>query len=542
MGRYGPCTLYILALLFVGLGYVSILPPFEGFDESAHYTGLRQVADVGTLPLRGRSFLPQDVAEYRGPVAYGSGVPPFDTGLVYKKFFADPGNAEMYRDIYRTPRRRPPYVESGYANWEAQHPPFYYVLLAPVLKATDGLSFVGEILVLRLTSFLLAMGGVALALLATRRTASAAGEVNSGAFTGFLIYPLVLPMFFFEFARMGNDSLCLLLTGASAFLMARLLRNESDISTSAALGPVLAIGLMTKALFIPIAGALLLFLLARLIAVYDDITQRRRRLRNLALIASPALVIGGAWYVYNLLTFGEWSGGNEALRLANSGGLSAALHQHFSISALARGLVGAVATWSWAGSWSLTRVNPLLQVPVLLTLLWVAVAFLMEIRKRPWTDPVWLPVYLCVVFSAGMLWHMMMSIALDGNPSTLGSYLHLLMPWTAPACGIGACAIARHSRQRRLLFGLLSYCVVFHAVALWAHFALFTGCAWKGDDKYFVFPDRTYCMDQLPALLDRLTVIGWPWLAVASIVGTAACGLGLIVYARRLTTSPAAGP
>ena len=44
---------YLLALLFMGLAYLAILPPFEGFDETAHYSSIRQIADTATIPLYG---------------------------------------------------------------------------------------------------------------------------------------------------------------------------------------------------------------------------------------------------------------------------------------------------------------------------------------------------------------------------------------------------------------------------------------------------------------------------------------------------------
>ena len=43
---------------------------------------------------------------------------------------------------------------------------------------------------------------------------------------GFALYHAMLPMFFPEFARLGNDSLCLLLAGASAFSLVRALRPD----------------------------------------------------------------------------------------------------------------------------------------------------------------------------------------------------------------------------------------------------------------------------------------------------------------------------
>ena len=40
----------LLASLLIGLAHVAGLPPFEGIDETAHYSYIEQIAKTGTLP------------------------------------------------------------------------------------------------------------------------------------------------------------------------------------------------------------------------------------------------------------------------------------------------------------------------------------------------------------------------------------------------------------------------------------------------------------------------------------------------------------
>ena len=47
----------LAAVLLVGIGYLSILPPFEGFDEYVHYSSVRQVADTRTVPILAGALL-----------------------------------------------------------------------------------------------------------------------------------------------------------------------------------------------------------------------------------------------------------------------------------------------------------------------------------------------------------------------------------------------------------------------------------------------------------------------------------------------------
>jgi hypothetical protein len=516
---------YVLCLFFIGVGYIAITPPFEPFDESAHYAAIRQVADTRTLPLRGQSFLPRDIANYQGPVAYGTLHPPFDRGLVPTKFFSDPSRVTRYKELYRAPTRRL-FVPSHTPNWQAQHPPLYYIVMAPLLKLTHGFSFVGEILVLRLVSLVMALAGVILAHRAVR---------GNGLHAGFAVYPLLLPMFFPAFARVGNDSLCLLLAGVLAVCLARSFEAPQEIRWPIGGGVALGLGLATKALFLPIAAAVFVFLIYR--AVRCEQSPRPVLFRHLIAMAVPALALGAPWYVHHYLHFGVWSGGNEALRLAQAGGLAAAMKTGFAAGEVLRGVVVAVVTWIWAGSWSLARLHPLLYLPPIVLLAGVLAAFIAAIRKRPLTDPAWLCVLLLGVFGAGLLWHMVISVALDGTAATMGTYLHLLLPWVAPAFGIGVAWTIRGARHAAVMRALLVYAVVFHVIALWCQFALFTGCAWKGADKSYAFPGHSYCLDQVPLLVTRLGVIGWPWLALAGFTAGIICA-AWIAARRPLSGTP----
>ena len=61
-----PITLAIcclLAILMTGLGYLGLTPIYEGFDENAHYSSVRQVALTGTVPLYGESFLDRYITD-----------------------------------------------------------------------------------------------------------------------------------------------------------------------------------------------------------------------------------------------------------------------------------------------------------------------------------------------------------------------------------------------------------------------------------------------------------------------------------------------
>jgi hypothetical protein len=517
--------LYLLTLLFMGLGYLAILPAFEGFDETAHYSSIRQIADMRTIPIYGASFLDQEAADYQGPSPYNSGMPPFDQGMTYSKFFAQSDLVEHYLSAYRQSSAPSLFLPSQAQNWQAQHPPLYYMLLAPLEKATESFSFVTRVFLLRLASFLIALGGVALGLLAIRQ--SGATLKTDPSIVGFMLYPLVLPMFFPEFTRIGNDSLCIFLVGAIAFLLSKWLKDENNNRLSLVLGVALGLGLLTKAFFIPIMVALGAFLLVRMF-LDKRATMRSTHWKNLTLIFLPALLIGSGWYAYKFMAFGNLIGSADAIALANKGGLLANLKQNFSSYAVVRGLVVTFVSYSWAGTWSLTRLPALLQAPLLVLAVWSFGAFAQQLKRRPLTDIAWLPVWLFGMFGGGFLYHAIIGVALSGNGQTPGWYLHILMPWVAPALGIGLYPLLQNPRTKPFLIGLLIYAVLFQIMAIWSQFALFTGCATKGDDKSYTFSGHSFCLDKAHTLTERLSVLGWPVLAAVGFIGGLICVLSLV--------------
>ena len=131
--------------------------------------------------------------------------------------------------------------------------------MAPLYRLAHGLGWVDHLLALRLASWALAFAGFALGVAATARAAIRPGAARAGIgpWTAPIMaaWPFLFPQFFPQFARLGNDSLCLLLVGATWALLLRLLQGEGRWASAAALGVVLGLGLLTKAFFLPSARA-----------------------------------------------------------------------------------------------------------------------------------------------------------------------------------------------------------------------------------------------------------------------------------------------
>src|SRR5258706_9347009 len=237
--------LLLLAVALTGIAHVAFLPPFEGFGETNHFSYIQQLADTGHLPGFGMDKASLDIDRYQGPIHY-SASPPYDRvgGLTYRSFF----NGTSLPSL--TPENGFAYEPGRIVNGEAQHPPLYYLALVPFYLLAKGWSWPGMFLLLRLVSWSIAFAGFAIGALVTQRS------LLSLKFSPRLCllvpaWPFLFPQFFPEMARLGNDSLCLLLMGIGWYLCLRIL-NQRLVTGALSLGIVLRLGLLTKTFFLPI--------------------------------------------------------------------------------------------------------------------------------------------------------------------------------------------------------------------------------------------------------------------------------------------------
>nr|WP_319493600.1 hypothetical protein [uncultured Desulfobacter sp.] len=517
---------YLALLLFVGVGIISVIPPWEGFDETAHYSSMKQIADTRTLPLFGKAKLDMAVENYTGPMPYSSLSPPFDTGLVYNKFFKNPQKRAAYLKEYHGHEAMPIFLQGNTKNWQAQHPPLYYVIMALFVKQTEGMSLVRQMFILRTVSYLMALGGVGFGLVAFRNREIPLKQ--DLAVWGFMIYPLILPMFFFEFARIGNDALCLLLVGLLTWCLKYAWEPFSQHRYVLASGFVLGIGLLTKAFFFPIGVGLAVWM--GLYLVHDRGLSKEQKFALLfrgSVILALGLLVGGGWYFYKLMAFGDFIGGNDSLRLAAKGGLLANIKNHASFFSFARGVIVIFVTYVWAGSWSLVRFPIYFYLPQLALAASLLVAYSWHMKKRcpSFKEQSWLTVWMFFTFGAGLVYHVLQCAALNGNGNTPGWYLHILMPWVAPALGIGVKELARYRLTQLWLKTMSVYAFFFVAIAMWAQFAMFMGCAVKAPSKVYLFTEPWWCVQDIPVLFENLAVTGFPYILIAAYIG----GLGSLV-------------
>jgi hypothetical protein len=454
--------LLLLATALLGFAHAALLPPWEGFDETAHWSYIQQLNDTGHGPVYGRDGLSDDFAAYSGPMPYGY-TPPFEkTGSATYRSWREAGAPRLIGGPTR-------YRSSAETNWQAQHPPLYYLAMVPAYRLTHTMGWRDNFLALRLASFALAWLGLALGVIGTVRLM---GE-RTGPWLGPIMaaWPFLFPQFFPEFARLGNDSLCLLLVSASWLLTVRLLAGQGRWVSALGLGAVLGLGLLTKAFFLPIGAGVGLILLIRW-ALKD---RSAAFLGQVVAAGALALAIGGWWYVGKALQTGSAIGSDEFVRLGQAGGLGE-LARGFSATELARGAGVLVGSFVWAGSFSSARLPEILLLPLVALLAVVAFDYL---RSLPRGDLIaWTPVAMTAPVLAGLVYHVFVWMAGTGA-TTPGWYIHIL------AAPVGF-AVALGWTRPRLLTALTAMTALYTAAAWAFQLSMFSGCAAKlGADKHY---------------------------------------------------------
>jgi 4-amino-4-deoxy-L-arabinose transferase-like glycosyltransferase len=506
----------LLASLLIGLAHVAGLPPFEGFDETAHYSYIGQIAKTGTAPRFGDKI--RKDAQNVGDAYPKRGR---DQTLRFRNLFAaDAEIIERMRRIVKTPRNPPPIGEPGdWANWEAQHPPLYYALLTPAYLLSERWSLVGQLALLRGLSYIAAWLSLCLAVFVAAKMFSRS-RTGPAMIIAPALWPFVFPGWFPEMARLGNDSLIALLVACAVAVVA--LAPIKRWSTWFLLGVICGLGTLTKGTFLPFLAAITMLLL------YRTWRQDARPSQFLGFVVT-VLAVAGWWHVQRALETGMLFPMDDALALKETGGLIAGLTKHFSIEALARVIPTAGLGFLWSGTWS--RFMPPLAtlVPLVAMLLLIGCTYLYGLRShRMRMHPLVQITVLTLGFWALAISYPTLVFMARGWGSYYGYYLHSLAPALAPIIGIAILAVAPHPLARTASGLLLAYSVVFLFGATFMQFLYFAGCGSNGSTR-FDFASAGTCWNDWQRLAFNLDVLAYPqaalWLAAG---GAVALGWGAL--------------
>jgi len=505
--------IYFSLLLSGGCFYIFITPVFENFDELAHFSAIKQIS-YQKIVNNEDSFMDIIYDDNYWPRSYSSGNPPYDNSLVYYKFFQNENLVNQnFKELNLIPNKE--FIKGSQINHEyIQHPPFYYFIMAQTLKLFKDFSFLQQILALRFFSYVLALIGIAYGLSGILSLADNTFLFDKNTIIrGFLVYPFIFPMFFVEFSRIGNDSLCLLFVGMIIFFSAKLILNKEILKYSFILGLVLGFGLLTKAFFLPITFVSIFFIV---IFIFNKIIEKRKKLLHVIFLLLPVLIVGFPYYFYSYIKSGSFTATGIGMNVAK---ISINHLDFITLSnayILLRGLITIPVTFIWGGTQSLVHFNYYFYILPLFLILYILSKIFFILFKFLSFKIIFLMfgVANLIFFIFGLIWAGYYSLVLGNlNANVPGWYLHILFPFLAYMLGLALNSLDSKKIQYLIIYGL-----VFIIISAWFQITLFSGCSIKDVYKFYFFSKDYYCLTNIYEVFKKLKLIVSPVSAILSLL------------------------
>jgi hypothetical protein len=325
---------------------------------------------------------------------------------------------------------------------------------------------------------------------------------------GIALWPVLVPSWFPEMARLGNDSLSTLVLALAWLITARADPAGPSARYSLTLGLLLGAGCLTKLYFLPVAVAFLGFWLVRAWSV-GRAAALATATRRLAVVPLVIAGVAGWWYFRNWRDYGVALAGMEIILQERAGGFAGALAQLSPWTAV-KGPLVFVATLAWPGTWSLVRPPSAFIAPIAFGILLGAGAYVAALRRSPLAALAWLPAWLAAWILAAFGYHAVVRAAVTGQAQP-GHYLHFLVVAFGVALGLGLGAGWHRAGFRRVVAGLAVYAVLFAVAMSWAQVMLFSGWLFKaGATNIYRIPEDLPPLLGLPDALARLRTLAYP--------------------------------
>lgn len=296
-----PLWKWVLITSGILLTFVSVfLPIWEGFDEPAHYCYVQHLVEhkeIPNPPGEGQtdycssqveeSFaqLPLNKSLSLSPQLIGFG---FADYAAYWKAKADTAPEEITGE--KEARQS---TTSMLDIWQAQHPPFPYLILAiPYLIALPA-GFYTQVLVLRLVCAAITLLGIWVSWKALERL-----NVNTSARLFGFIAVVLAPMFFIHFGRISNEPVTFLLFSVVWYFLLGVLNKQPLKKWELLLcGLVYGLGFVSKIFFASALPAVLVIFGLDVLAQKNRI-DRISSLTRLGLFLAGLMVFALPWLAY----------------------------------------------------------------------------------------------------------------------------------------------------------------------------------------------------------------------------------------------------
>ncbi len=296
--RHWPIGLVWMFSIAQGFLYIISTPQWEGFDEAFHYSYIQNLAETGRLPIYGRTLLSKEVttsfrlAPLSSPVNSNLGNRYTSLGDYWQ--LPESVRKERETSLKNIPgdfRSISDVSSDACPNYEAQHPPLYYLLCVPIYRLFSSSDLPTMVFVLRIFSLLIGSLTIWMAFSLTKS----------------IVIPVVislLPMFISTVARISNDSLGVTLYSLLVLLTLKYVLVASNYRHAFYIGITAGLGMLTKAYFLTAIPVLAIAVLA----IGFQKKNAGLSARHLVVLFSTMIAIACWWYLRNYRLYGTISG------------------------------------------------------------------------------------------------------------------------------------------------------------------------------------------------------------------------------------------
>jgi hypothetical protein len=412
--------------------YAMALPLWEGYDEWPHFVVIRLMALHHQALVAREAPILRDVkvSLELAPVPWELRNYTFPS-ITQDQFWMLPAQERAAREnafrMMPTTWSRED-APGGLQAYEALQPPLYYWLMAPAMYLMRDCSMSVQVLVLRWLSVLIASLTVPLAF-------GIGEEIFRDARTalGCSALVAVMPGLALDVARVGNDCVSVVLFSAAIWWG---LKKAADHKHWALyFGVIVGCGLLAKAYFLTLVLAIALFFKRRSIPI---------------LLVS--VLVGGWWYLRNLLTNGTLSGLSEAVELRQVGSITM-LKQAMTIS-WPRAIDTILLSHFYFGGWSSLTVRSWIY-HVFYLIAFIAFFGTIQLLRRKELE--WLGL-VYGTFWLGQFYNVVLLFVRKGLPGSMGWYMYAVVGAEVSLCAIGLFRILPRWLHRGILpFGILLF-------------------------------------------------------------------------------------
>jgi hypothetical protein len=412
------CALLISLFLVKSVVLMSIIPPFEGWDEYQHLAYMSYLDEFDAPPVLNKSFVSRDllekVAEY--PVSKSMFDQVGATGAVeYKTYFDKNYNGLKYKSNHH-----------DIALYQAQHGSLYYHLMLPVKNLFSDDSFLDMVFTLRFINILFVAVSFASILWLINRIFV---FKHDAAAISLLI--VCQPLLLINSSRIANDAFSIMI-GTWVIIIGLLPEYRKRIFLSFFVGLLMGVACWTKST----AVILFPFWFCCIVVSYRNKEISLQQMVIILLCSNfLALAVLSPYFTFNLNNYGMLFVMQEAIVNKNNNiGLSRIITSVFQVPVIPDIIEMWLRGNLWIGGWSFLKVHNVRSIFETLLLIslfgWIYRYFT---HKKIQTG---LPIetaLLCLstVFftSLALSWHYVQSTVAWGVPTTCVWYACISLPF-----------------------------------------------------------------------------------------------------------------